>query len=130
LVVYIAIGAVAISFIGLVGLILYYLSVKKRYASNVKLYHKDQIEIKGRSGLKDIVDVIYQRFYLAAIRIPVISYYTRKTRIKLEMVNDYTEYEIRRKTASIMILSLVFIFAGLFILLNVINDLYTALIGI
>lgn len=130
MVVYIAIGAVAISFIGLVGLILYYRSVKKRYASNVKLYQKDQIEIKGRSGLKDIVDVIYQRFYLAAIRIPVISYYTRKTRIKLEMVNDYTEYEIRRKTASIMILSLVFIFAGLFILLNVINDLYTALIGV
>lgn len=128
--IYIAIGFIAFSFVGLGGLILYYRSVKKKYASNVKLYQKDQIEIKSKTGISDVLDVVYQRFYLIAVKIPVISYYTRKTRIKLEMVNDYSEYEIRKKTASILIVSLFFLFSGLFVLLNVIDDLYSALIAV
>ena len=130
MVVYIAIGIILFSIIGLGGLILYYRSVKKRYSANAKLYQKDQIEIKNKSGYKDILDVIYQNFYLIAIRIPVVSYYTKKTRLKLEMVNDYSEYDIRKKTASIMIVSLLFVFAALFVFINVIDDLYTGLIVI
>lgn len=130
MVVYIAIGIISFSIIGLGGLILYYRSVKRRYSANAKLYQKDQIEIKNKSGYKDILDVIYQNFYLIAIRMPIISYYTKKTRLKLEMVNDYSEYEIRKKTASIMIVSLLFVFAALFVFINIIDDLYTALIVI
>ena len=130
MVVYIAIGIIAISIIGLGGLILYYHNVKKKYATNSKLYQKDQIEIKNKSSYKDILDIIFQNFYLISLKIPILSYYVRKTRLKLEMVNDYTEYQIRKETAKIMLTSVIFIFAALFTFINVIDDLYTALIAI
>ena len=46
------------------------------------------------------------------------------------MVNDYTEYEIRRKTGSIMLTSVIFIFTALFIFLTVAKDLYMTLVVI
>lgn len=130
MVVYIAIGIIAISIIGLGGLIIYYRSVKKKYALNSKLYQKDQIQIKNKSSYKDIIDVILQNFYLLSLKIPILSYYVRKTRLKLEMVNDYTEYQIRKETSKIMLTSVTFIFVALFVFINVIDDLYTALIAI
>ena len=130
MVVYIAIGIIAISIIGLGGLIFYYHNVKKKYAANSKLYQKDQIEIKNKSGYKDILDVVFQNFYLVSLKIPILSYYVRKTRLKLEMVNDYTEYQIRKETSKIMMTSVFFIFIALFVFINVIDDLYTALIAI
>ena len=78
--------------------------------------------------MRDIFDKIYQTAYLALVKIPIINHYTKKTRLKLEMVNDYTEYEIRKKTGSIMLGSLLFIFAALFVFLNVVSDLYMAAI--
>ena len=41
--------------------------------------------------------------YLIFAKLPLINHYTKKTRLKLEMVNDYTEYEIRRKTGSLVL---------------------------
>ena len=39
------------------------------------------------------------------------------------MVNDYTEYEIRRRTGSIILKSVLFVIIALFIFLNVVDDL-------
>ena len=121
MVVYIAIGIIAVSIIGLGGLVLYYHNVKKKYASNSKLYQKDQIEIKNKSSYKDVLDILYQNFYLISLKIPILKYYVKKTRIKLEMVNDYTEYQIRSETSKIMIISVLFLFTALFIFINVIS---------
>lgn len=114
----------------MIGLLVYYQVTKKKYAKNKVLYKKDQIVIKNKSSFKDILDRVYQTFYIVSLKIPVISYYTRKTRLKLEMVNDYTEYEIRRKTGSIILLSVIFVFTALFIFLNVVDDLLMSLIVI
>ena len=114
----------------MVGLLVYYQKTKKKYAKNKVLYKKDQIVIKNKSSFKDITDKLFQTFYIVSLKIPVISYYTRKTRLKLEMVNDYTEYEIRRKTGSIILLSVIFVFASLFIFLNAVDDLLMSLIVI
>lgn len=129
--VYYIIGAmVGVSLLGLIGVIVYYQITKKKYAKNKVLYKKDQIVIKNKSSFKDIFDKVFQTFYLVALKIPVVSYYTRKTRLKLEMVNDYTEYEIRRRTGKIILISVIFVFAALFIFLNVVDDLMMSLIVI
>lgn len=129
--VYYIIGAmVGVSLLGLIGVIVYYQITKKKYAKNKVLYKKDQIVIKNKSSFKDVFDRVFQTFYLVALKIPVVSYYTRKTRLKLEMVNDYTEYEIRRRTGKIMLISVIFVFSALFIFLNVVDDLMMSLIVI
>lgn len=125
---YIVGGMVGFAFVGLLAVVIYYQITKKKYAANRKLYQKEQIVVKNKSSLRDVFDRIYQASYLILVKIPIIKLYTKKTRLKLEMVNDYTEYEIRKKTASIMLGSLIFIFAALFIFLNVVTDLYMAAI--
>lgn len=129
--VYYIIGAmVGVALLGLIGVVVYYQVTKKKYAKNKVLYKKDQIVIKNKSSFKDVFDKIFQTFYLVALKIPVISYYTRKTRLKLEMVNDYTEYEIRRRTGKIILISVIFVFTALFVFLNVVDDLMMSLIVI
>lgn len=128
---YYIVGAmVGVAFLGLLGVVVYYRRTKKKYAKNTVLYKKDQIVIKNKSSFKDVFDRVFQSFYMIALKLPVISYYTRKTRLKLEMVNDYTEYEIRRKTGKIMLISVIFVFSALFIFLNVVDDLMMSLIVI
>ena len=127
---YIIGGMVGFALIGLLAVLLYYNITKKKYAKNRKLYQKDQIVVKNKTSIRDIFDRIYQTAYLVLTKIPIIKLYTKKTRLKLEMVNDYTEYEIRKKTGSIMLGSLLFIFAALFVFLNVVSDLYMASIVI
>lgn len=123
---YIIGGMIGVATLGLLAVIIYYKATKKKYAANRKLYQKDQIVVKNKTSLRDIFDRIYQVSYLVLIKIPIVKHYTKKTRLKLEMVNDYTEYEIRKKTASIMLGSLLFIFASLYVFLNVVSDLYMA----
>ncbi len=130
MIVYIAIGLVAFSVVGMAALLIYFNMMKKKYKKNSALFQKDQIVVKKKTSFSDIFDRVYQAFYIICISIPVVKYYTRKVRLKLEMVNDYTEYEIRRKTGSIMLSSVIFIFVALFIFINVTNDLYMQLIVI
>lgn len=125
------IGAmVSIATLGLLAVIIYYQATKKKYAANKKLYQKDQIVVKNKISLRDVFDRLYQISYIVLTKIPVVKYYTKKTRLKLEMVNEYTEYEIRKKTGSIMLGSLLFIFAALFVFLNVVSDWYMAAVVI
>ena len=123
---YIIGGMIGVSTLGLLAVVIYYKATKKKYAANKKLYQKDQIVVKNKTSLRDLYDRIFQISYLVLVKIPIVKHYTKKTRLKLEMVNDYTEYEIRKKTGSIMLGSLLFIFAALFVFLNVVSDLYMA----
>ena len=126
----IAIGLVAVSLIGLLGLLIYYKIVKNRYKKNSALFAKDQIVVKNKTSVNDTLDRIYQIVYLTFVKIPVIKYYTKKTRLKMEMSNDYTEYELRKRTGRTMLIAVIFMFASLFIFLNLVNDLYMSLIVI
>ena len=127
---YIIGGMMGLATFGLLAVVIYYNATKKKYAKNRKLYQKDQIVVKNKSSLRGVFDRVYQTAYLVLVKIPIINHYTKKTRLKLEMVNDYTEYEIRKKTGSIMLGSLLFIFAALFVFLNVVTDLYMAAVVI
>jgi Flp pilus assembly protein TadB len=113
---------------GLIGLLVYYMTLKKSYSKNKSLYSKDKLQIKSKVNVKDTSDKFYQNLYNKFIQMPVIKYYTKKTRLKLEMTNDYTEYEIRRQAAKNMFIALVFMFLALTVLLNLVNDLYMSLI--
>jgi len=125
---YIIGGMMGVAVFGLLAVVIYYRATKKKYAANKKLYQKDQIVVKNKTSFRDVFDRIFQVAYLVLTKIPIIKHYTKKTRLKLEMVNDYTEYEIRKKTGSIMLGSILFIFAALFVFLNVVSDLYMAAI--
>lgn len=124
----IAIILVVISVIGLAGLLVYYTNIKNKYKKNMKLYTQDKIQIKNKTNTKDVADKFYQNLYNKFVQIPVIKYYTKKTRLKLEMSNDYTEYEIRRQAAKNMFIAMLFMFSSLAVLLNLVNDLYMSLI--
>lgn len=130
MIVYIAIGLVAFSVVGILALFLYFSLVKKKYKKNNALFQKDQIVVKKKTSFSDQFDRVYQVFYIICVSMPVLKYYTRKIRLKLEMVNDYTEYEIRKKTGSIMLASVIFVLVALFVFLNVTDDLYMQLIVI
>ncbi len=123
-----AIILLGISIVGMLGLGLYYLLTKKKYESNALLYSKDKLLIKNKSGIKDTFDSIFQVIYLTFIKMPILKYYTKKTRLKFEMTNDYDEYEIRRVTGKSMFIALVTIFISLAILINLVDDLYMTLI--
>lgn len=124
----IAIVLIVISVIGLAGLLIYYTVVKNKYKKNKGLYTQDKLQIKNKANTKDVFDKFYQGLYNRLVQIPVLKYYTKKTRLKLEMSNDYTEYEIRRQAAKNMFIALIFMFGSLTILINLVNDLYMSLI--
>lgn len=127
---YIAIGLLAVSVIGITVLLVYLRLLKHKYKKNSALFAKDNLVVKNKSSFKDIFDRLYQIVYMTFVKMPVIKYYTKKTRLKLEMTNDYTEYEIRKRTGKYMLIAVIFIFISLFVLLNLVNDLYMSLIVI
>lgn len=128
MIVKVAIGLAVFSVVGILALLVYFSMMKKKYKKNSALFQKDQIVVKKKTSFSDVFDRVFQIFYIVCISTPVLKYYTRKIRLKLEMVNDYTEYEIRRKTGSIMLSSVIFVVLGLFIFINVTDDLYMQLI--
>ena len=115
---YIAIGLLAFSVIGIVILLLYLKLVKQKYKRNSALFAKEVLLVKNKTSYKDLLDKIFQVVYMTFVKMPIIKYYTKKTRLKLEMTNDYTEYELRRRSGKYMLLAVIFIFISLFVLLN------------
>ena len=85
-----------VSLVGILALVIYYKSVKRKYTKNSALYNKDKLVVREKTNTKESLDKIYQIVYLTFVKIPVVKYYTKKTRLKLEMTHDYTEYEIRK----------------------------------
>lgn len=126
----VAIGLLAFSVIGIAVLLIYLRMVKHKYKKNSALFAKDNLVVKNKTGFKDIFDRLFQIVYMTFVKMPIIKYYTKKTRLKLEMTNDYTEYELRRRTGKYMLIAVIFIFVSLFVLLNLVNDLYMSLIVI
>ena len=114
----IAIGLLIFSVVGIVALLGYYSIIKRKYKKNSALYSKDNLLVKNKSNFKDIFDRIFQVVYITFVKMPILKYYTKKTRLKLEMVNDYTEYELRRRSGKYMLIAVIFIFVSLFVILN------------
>lgn len=127
---YVAIGLIAVAVIGILALTLYYKILKRKYTKNSALYNKDKLVVKEKTNYKDMFDKFYQTIYLTFVKMPVLKYYSKKTRLKYEMTNDYTEYELRKKTGSTMFKAVVFMFTALFVFLNLVDDLYMSLIVI
>ncbi len=127
MVLYLAIGLIAVSVIGLVILLVYFQLVKRKYKKNSALFSQDQLVVKNRGSVKDGFDKIFQIVYMTFVKMPIIKYYTKKTRLKMEMTNDYTEYEIRRRTGKSMLIALSFLFVSLFVFINLVDDLYMSL---
>ncbi len=127
---YIAGGLIGVSVVGMLILLIYLRLLKHKYRKNSALFSQDQLVVKNRGTVKDGFDRIYQMVYLTFVKMPIVKYYTKKTRLKMEMTNDYTEYEIRRRTGKSMLLAAIFLFVSLFVFLNLINDLYMSLMVI
>lgn len=127
---YVAIGLIAIAVLGILALLIYYRVKQKRYMQNAALFNKDKLLVKERTNYKELFDKIYQSVYLTFVKMPILKYYTKKTRLKYEITNGYSEYELRRRTGSTMLRAVIFMFAALFIFLNLVNDMYMSLIVI
>lgn len=127
---YVAIGLIVFAVVGLIIATVYYKLVKRKYTKNSALYNKDKLVIKEKSNFKDIFDKLFQIVYLTFVKMPIVKYFTKKTRLKYEMSNDYTEYELRRRTGKSTLLAFVFVFITLFVFLNLVDDLYMSLIVI
>ncbi|MBQ8379490.1 MAG: hypothetical protein IJX34_01600 [Clostridia bacterium] len=124
----IAIVLIVVSVIGLAGLLLYYYLLKKKYSKSTILYAKDTLVVKNKVSLKETFDKLYQVLYLTFVKMPLLKYYAKKIRLKYEMSNDYTEYELRRNTGRLLSITLVVMFVTLAVFVNVVNDLYMTLI--
>ena len=124
----IAIVLIVVSLIGLVGLLVYYTILKRKYSSNTILQSKDTLVIKNKVNFKDTFDKLYQVMYMTFVKMPIMKYYAKKIRLKYEMSNDYTEYELRRNTGKLMTLTIIVMFVALAVFVNIVNDLYMTLI--
>jgi len=124
----IAIVLIVVSVVGLAGLLLYYYLLKKKYSKSTILYAKDTLVVKNKVSLKETFDKLYQVLYLTFVKMPLLKYYAKKIRLKYEMSNDYTEYELRRNTGRLLSITLVVMFVTLAVFVNVVNDLYMTLI--
>lgn len=124
----IAIVLIVVSLIGLVGLLAYYTILKRKYSSNSILQSKDTLVIKNKVNFKDTFDKLYQVMYMTFVKMPIMKYYAKKIRLKYEMSNDYSEYELRRNTGKLMTLTIIVMFVALAVFVNVVNDLYMTLI--
>ncbi len=124
----IAIGLIVVAVIGLAGLLIYYSILKKKYSKSSILYAKDTLVVKNKVNFKENFDKLYQMLYMTFVKMPILKYYCKKIRLKYEMSNDYTEYELRRNTGRLMSLTLLVMFIALAIFVNVVNDLYMTLI--
>lgn len=127
---YVAIGLIAFSLLGLLGILLYYKILKIKYTKNSALYNKDRLVVKEKTKFNDSFDKIYQMVYMTFVKMPILKYYTKKTRLKYEITNDYTEYELRKRTGATMLKAVIFMFVALFVFLNLVDDLYMSLIVI
>ena len=127
MIIYIAIGLVTVAFLGLVVMLIYYNMVKQNHKRNSFLFAQEQLVIKNKASPKESFDKLFQLVYSTFVRMPILKYYTKKTRLKMEMSNNYTEYELRRRTGKAILLATIFMFVSLFVLLNLVNDLYMSL---
>ncbi len=114
--------------IGLAAMLIWYKMLRKQYSKNMALYEKDKVKVVNRGTVNDSADRFFQMLYNGFVKIPIIKYYIKKTRLKLEMTNDYTEYEIRKQSAKNLFIALVLMFVAMLILVNLVNDLYMSLI--
>ena len=124
----IAIVLIVVSVVGLAGLLTYYTILKRKYSKSSILYAKDTLVVKNKVNFKETFDKLYQMLYLTYVRMPLVKYYAKKIRLKYEMSNDYTEYELRRNTGRLLSITLVVMFIALAVFVNVVNDLYMTLI--
>ena len=124
----IAIVLIVVSVVGLAGLLIYYSILKKKYSQSSILHAKDTLVVKNKVNFKDTFDKLYQMLYMTYVKMPLLKYYAKKIRLKYEMSNDYTEYELRRNTGRLMTITLVVVFIALAVFVNVVNDLYMTLI--
>ncbi len=124
----IAIVLIVVSLVGLVGLLVYYTILKKKYSNNAIMQSKDTLVVKNKVNFKETFDKLYQVMYLTFVKMPIMKYYAKKIRLKYEMSNDYTEYELRRNTGRLMTITLLILFVSLAVFVNIVNDLYMTLI--
>ncbi len=128
-VIMLAVVFIGISLVGAIGLIVALLVIKKKYKNNANLRQAEHLIVRKKSSTSsDYFDRFYQFAYNVYIKIPFIKRYLKKTRTKLEMVNDYTEYQIRNESSKILTITLLIVFSSLFVVLSVVSDLYRALI--
>ena len=124
----IAIVLVVISLVGLASLGVYYFILKRKYSSSAILQQKDSLVVKNKVNFKDTFDKLYQILYMTYVKMPLIKYFAKKVRLKYEMTNDYSEYELRRNTGRLMTLTIIVVVVALAVFVNVVNDLYMILI--
>ena len=124
----IAIVLVVISLVGLASLGIYYVLLKRKYSSSTLLQQKDSLVVKNKVNFKDTFDKLYQVLYMTYVKMPLVKYFAKKVRLKYEMTNDYSEYELRRNTGRLMTLTMIVVFVALAVFVNVVNDLYMTLI--
>ena len=70
----IAIALIALSAVGLLGVIIYYKLIRHKYRKNSALYNKDKLVVKEKRNYKDMFDKFYQIVYLTFTKMPVIKY--------------------------------------------------------
>ena len=124
----IAIVLVVVSLVGLASLGIYYVLLKRKYSSSAILQQKDSLVVKNKVNFKDTFDKLYQILYMTYVKMPLIKYFAKKVRLKYEMTNDYSEYELRRNTGRLMTLTIIVVVVALTVFVNVVNDLYMILI--
>ncbi len=94
-----------------------YLMIRKKLSNDdVKRIQKLR---QGTQGNKNSMEIFYQKFYIKAIRIPLLKKYVLKIRRRLEINNLDDEFLTRSQTAKIIFKSLLVVLVLTFIIILV-----------
>ena len=97
-------GGAAAAFV--IVILMYYVLSKNMQKSEYKKIQKLQ---QGTKERKFSAEVLYQKLYLAYVKIPFIKRYALKLRRRLEIINIEDEYNTRKGTAKILTRALIII---------------------
>lgn len=111
------------SIFGMASLLIIYSFLKKKYQNT---FNPEKLVVKRKEKLSDYINRFYQFSYSVLMKIPILNRYIKKIRLKLEMVNDYTEYQIRLSSSKIAMNTIIFMVLGILILTNLVSDAYTS----
>ena len=97
--------------------------ILNKYANKSENKYIRQLK-EGTQEKKFSMDVIYQKMYVAFVKIPVIKRYTLKLRRRLEIINIDDEYLTRKQSAKIIFRALLIIIPfTIFIIIMTKNDI-------
>lgn len=96
----------ALSAIGFLAFLILYVYVSKKTEGQEKQTNVSLLLPKEKRGFRYKFSILAQKYYPIFVRTPILRGLVRNVRVRLETINTYDEYKIRREVMKIILIAL------------------------